>query len=111
MSEHHDGCFGCGQANLFGVQLEGGRFFVKQDHQGERGFAHRGIIAAALCEAISLAQLTGTELSSVPAPRVEIEFLDEVPVGVFVDVGASGGRAEARVDGKLVASARVPAPR
>ena len=36
---HHDLCFGCGQANLFGLQLElertdegvAGRFFVKQD--------------------------------------------------------------------------------
>jgi hypothetical protein len=40
---HHDLCFGCGQANPFGLQLElepdgrgslDGRFFVKQDHQG-----------------------------------------------------------------------------
>ncbi|HEX2125256.1 MAG TPA: hypothetical protein VHF45_01685 [Thermoleophilaceae bacterium] len=98
MTDHHDGCFGCGQANLFGLQLEDGRFFVKQDHQGERGFAHRGIIAAALLEACD-------------AERLEIEFHAPVPIGVFVDVGASGGRAEARVDGTLVASARVPAPR
>jgi hypothetical protein len=43
---HHDLCFGCGQANLFGLQLEleprpeggvAGRFFVKQDHQGTPG--------------------------------------------------------------------------
>jgi hypothetical protein len=95
---HHDGCFGCGQANLFGLQLEDGRFFVKQDHQGPPGFAHRGIIAAALLE------VCGEE-------RLEIEFLEQVPVGVFVDVGTSGGGAEARVDGNLVASARVPAPK
>jgi hypothetical protein len=131
LSTHHDGCFGCGQANLFGLQLENGRFFVKQDHQGARGFAHRGIIAAALYEA-----LTGTEQSSVPVreqnsvpvgerssvpvgerssvpvrERLEIEFFADVPVGVFVEVGASGGGAEARVDGNLVASARVPAPK
>ncbi len=94
---HHDGCFGCGQANLFGLQLEDGRFFVKQDHQGERGFAHRGVIAAALFEVLD------------DGP-VEIEFHAPVPVGVFVHVGASEGGAEARVDGNLVASARVPAP-
>src|SRR5215210_3384627 len=60
---HHDLCFGCGQANLFGLQLElepradGGverRFFVKQDHQGRPGFAHRGVLAAALDEAMAL---------------------------------------------------------
>src|SRR5947199_932095 len=60
---HHDLCFGCGQANLFGLQLElerrpeggvAGRFFVKQDHQGPPGYAHGGVIAAALDEAMSL---------------------------------------------------------
>jgi hypothetical protein len=91
---HHDGCFGCGQANLFGLQLEGGRFFVKQDHQGERGFAHPGVIATALLEVL-------------PAGRVEVEFLAPVPVGVFVDVGASAHGAEASVDGNLVARATV----
>lgn len=98
MTDHHDGCFGCGQANLFGLQLEGGRFFVKQDHQGRRGFAHRGIITAALLEVCD-------------EERVQIEFHADVPVGVFVEVGASESGAEARVDGNLVASARVPAPK
>ena len=31
-----------------------GRFFVKQDHQGPPGFAHGGVIATALDEAMSL---------------------------------------------------------
>jgi rhamnulokinase len=57
---HHDLCFGCGTANLFGLQLElerepdgsvRGRFFVKQDHQGPPGVAHGGVLAAALDEA------------------------------------------------------------
>ena len=50
---HHDLCFGCGLANVFGLQIElerrddgsvAGRFFVKQDHQGPPGCArwHRG---------------------------------------------------------------------
>jgi hypothetical protein len=95
LTGHHDGCFGCGQANLFGLQLEDGRFFVKQDHQGPPGVAHKGVIAAALFEVLD-------------EQRVEIEFHAPVPVGVFVEVGASGGGAEARVDGNLVASARVP---
>lgn len=103
MTGHHDGCFGCGQANLFGLQLESdgvrGRFFVKQDHQGPPGLAHRGIIATALYEAITLASRDGQ--------RLEVEFRADVPVGVFVDVGASAGSAEARVDGNLVARAVV----
>ena len=46
---HHELCFGCGQQNPFGLQLElerrpeggvAGRFFVKQDHQGPPGYAH-----------------------------------------------------------------------
>jgi hypothetical protein len=94
LTEHHDGCFGCGQANLFGLHLENGRFFVKQDHQGERGFAHRGVIAAALIEVLG-------------GQGVNIEFHADVPVGVFVDVGADGTSAEARVDGSLVARATV----
>ena len=96
MTTHHDGCFGCGQANPFGLQLENGRFFVKQDHQGEPGFAHPGIIATALYEVIG------------EGDRFEIEFLAPVPVGVFVQVEATGEGAEASVDGRVVArSARV----
>ena len=91
---HHDLCFGCGQANLFGLQLERGRFFVKQDHQGRPGLAHRGVIVTALLELVD-------------AQAVEIEFYEDVPVGVFVDVGANAGGAEARVDGTLVARAAV----
>src|SRR5918997_1999277 len=73
---HHDLCFGCGQANLFGLQLElarsgngvEGRFFVKQDHQGPDGNAHPGVLAAALEEALSLA--------GAPAGgRVELELV------------------------------------
>jgi acyl-coenzyme A thioesterase PaaI-like protein len=106
LNEHHDGCFGCGQANPFGLQLEGGRFFVKQDHQGPPGYAHGGVLAAALDEAMSLANhaegiyaLTGT---------LEVRFHRPAPVGAFVNVRAGverreGSRlhvrAEARADG------------
>ena len=94
MTDHHDGCFGCGQANLFGLQLEGGRFFVKQDHQGAPGIAHTGILATALLEAL------GTE-----AVRVEVTFLGAAPVGTFVEIEVGDGRATARVDGEIVAEA------
>ena len=97
---HHDGCFGCGQANLFGLQLEGGRFFVKQDHQGPRGFAHGGILATALVEAVELA--TGEEVT-----RFEVDLRGSAPVGTFVDIEAGPGRATARVDGEIVAELAV----
>jgi acyl-coenzyme A thioesterase PaaI-like protein len=92
---HHDLCFGCGQANLFGLQLEGdpegdggltGRFFLKQDHQGPPGFAHAGIVAAALEEAMGLAlHAAGTHGVS---ERLEVEFRRPVPVGAFVVLAA-----------------------
>lgn len=108
MIAHHDVCFGCGQANLFGLQLESdgvrGRFFVKQDHQGPPGFAHGGIIATALDEAMALA--LHAQGKDVRTRRLEVDYLAPVPVGVFVEIGAKAGSAEARVDGRVVAEAR-----
>ena len=94
---HHDLCFGCGQANLFGLQLElsqaadgvEGRFFVKQDHQGPPGAAHAGVLTAALAEAIALAAGRRPTLLSV-------ELVAPAPVGAFVHVTASELRAELR---------------
>jgi hypothetical protein len=93
--EHHDGCFGCGQTNLFGLQLEleeadgvvRGRFFVKQDHQGSPGVAHPGILAAALVEALSRFGDVG---------EAGVEFRAPAPVGTFVEIEASPGGAVAR---------------
>ena len=92
---HHDLCFGCGLANLFGLQLElehdgegrvAGRFFVKQDHQGPPGFAHGGVIATALDEAMAL--LVHAEGIHAMTRRLEVELLGPVPVGTFATVGA-----------------------
>ena len=92
---HHDLCFGCGQANLFGLQLElhsdprggvEGRFFVKQDHQGPPGFAHGGVLAAALDEAMAL--LLQAERIFAVTGRIEVDFLAPAPVGTFVSVRA-----------------------
>ena len=118
---HHELCFGCGQANLFGLQLEleasdggvAGRFFVKQDHQGPPGYAHGGVIAAALDEAMSL--LVHSQGQMALTGRLEIDLLAPAPVGAFVDVHAEleadeGRRlllaAGASVDGGDVARAR-----
>jgi acyl-coenzyme A thioesterase PaaI-like protein len=106
---HHDLCFGCGPANLFGLQLElqrraggrvEGRFFVKQDHQGEEGYAHAGVVTAALEEALALA-------AGRRPQRLEVELLAPAPVGAFVHVSASGDTAEARGErGERLATAR-----
>jgi acyl-coenzyme A thioesterase PaaI-like protein len=120
---HHDLCFGCGQANLFGLQLElsprdgggvEGRFFVKQDHQGPPGYAHGGVLAAALDEAMSLL-LHGQGTFAVTG-RLEIDLRASAPVGAFVHVEAGmeeseGRRIELRAlargeDGTLLAEGR-----
>jgi acyl-coenzyme A thioesterase PaaI-like protein len=99
---HHDLCFGCGQANLFGLQLEleatgggvAGRFFVKQDHQGPPGFAHGGVMAAALDEAIGLAILAADALAFTQ--RLEAELHAPAPIGTFVRLAARIDRREGR---------------
>jgi hypothetical protein len=95
---HHDLCFGCGQANLFGLQMEAGRFFVKQDHQGPDGAAHPGILTTALMEAILLA--------GGDATAVRVELRAPAPVGEFVEIEATPDRATARCGGEVVAECR-----
>ena len=100
---HHDLCFGCGQANLFGLQLElervpeggvAGRFFVKQDHQGPRGYAHGGVIATALDEAMAL--LVWDRGGLALTGRLEVDLEAPAPVGTFVSVEARVERDEGR---------------
>src|ERR687896_1477440 len=91
---HHDLCFGCGQANLFGLQLElersgdgvEGRFFVKQDHQGPPGYAHGGVMAAALDETMAL--LLFERGTFAVTGRLEVDLVAPAPVGTFVRVSA-----------------------
>ena len=121
---HHDLCFGCGVANLFGLQLEleatgdriSGRFFVKQDHQGPPGFAHGGVIATALDEAMAL--LVHAAGIHALTRRLEVDLLGPVPVGSFATVSASVESREERqlelmaelrgegADGRVLARAR-----
>ncbi|HEY8769198.1 MAG TPA: PaaI family thioesterase [Thermoleophilaceae bacterium] len=105
---HHDLCFGCGQANLFGLQLElertedgvAGRFFVKQDHQGPPGHAHGGVIATALDEAMAL--LLHDEGTHALTARLEVDLRAPAPVGTYVEVRAE---VEERAGRRLVLSA------
>jgi acyl-coenzyme A thioesterase PaaI-like protein len=92
---HHELCFGCGLANLFGLQLEvepdgerrvRGRFFVKQDHQGPPGLAHGGVLATALDEAMAL--LVHDARLPALTRRLEIDLLGPAPVGAFAAVTA-----------------------
>jgi acyl-coenzyme A thioesterase PaaI-like protein len=117
---HHDLCFGCGQTNLFGLMVEAdrsdgdavaGRCFIKQDHQGaDRASAHEGVLASALCEAMSLACGPGARAESL-----EIDLTGAAPVGTFVELTAtpgprSGDHAEATAsatsEDRVVATAR-----
>ena len=106
---HHDLCFGCGQANLFGIQLElepaddggvAGRFFLKQDHQGPPGVGHGGIVATALDEAMALA----VHAEGIPAltRRLEVELRAPARVGSFVMLSA---RVAERSDDRLLVRA------
>jgi acyl-coenzyme A thioesterase PaaI-like protein len=104
LTAHHELCFGCGLANLFGLQMEltregervSGRFFAKQDHQGADGSVHRGVLFAALEDA----------LQHAGGHAREVEFLAPVPIGTFVSVSATTSEAELRVDDALVAMAK-----
>jgi acyl-coenzyme A thioesterase PaaI-like protein len=91
---HHELCFGCGLANLFGLQMEveragdgvRGRFFAKQDHQGPPGVVHGGIVATALDEAMALL----VHDAQIPAltRRLEVDLLRPAPIGAFLEVSA-----------------------
>jgi acyl-coenzyme A thioesterase PaaI-like protein len=101
---HHEHCFGCGVANLFGLQMEvepaeggegvTGRFFVKQDHQGPPGRVHGGVLACALDEAMALCVLTEGE--GIRTERLDVDHLAPAPVGTFVRVDARVERREGR---------------
>jgi acyl-coenzyme A thioesterase PaaI-like protein len=100
---------------------------VKQDHQGPPGFAHGGVIAAALDEAMSLAIHAQGALALTT--RVELDLRAPVPVGAFAEVearfeqaeqgrielsavlrGPDGGREYAEARGVFVEVERPPSP-
>jgi acyl-coenzyme A thioesterase PaaI-like protein len=108
---HHELCFGCGRTNLFGLLLEvdhagpgavAGRCFIKQDHQGaDRGSAHEGVVAAALCEAMALA--CGLRAR---AEAIELSVSGRAPVGAFLELEARVEHRDGRIaDAFAVASA------
>ena len=117
---HHELCFGCGRANLFGLLVEleqqsqgviTGGCFIKQDHQGaQSGLAHEGIVAAALSEAMSFA--CGLDMRAM---SFELSVSGSVPVGTYMEIeaqaldlpdGAFQASATGAVEDQPVARAR-----
>jgi acyl-coenzyme A thioesterase PaaI-like protein len=90
-----------------------GRFFVKQDHQGPPGYAHGGVLATALDEAMAL--LLHDEGTRALTARLEVDLKAPAPVGTYVEISArvvdrSGRRlvldATAAGEGGVIATAR-----
>jgi acyl-coenzyme A thioesterase PaaI-like protein len=117
---HHELCFGCGRANLFGLLVElerprqglvTGRCFIKQDHQGvQPGITHDGLVATALSEAMSFA--CGMHMH---ATSFELTVEGRLPVGTYLELeahvldlpnGAFQASAAGTVDDRPVATAR-----
>ena len=108
---HHDLCFGCGQANLFGLQMEvepvengrgvAGRFFLEAGPPRAAGVAHPGLMATALEEVASLA--LEAEGISADLESMEVTIESRVPVGSFVALAAV---IEERAEGRLVVEVR-----
>jgi uncharacterized protein (TIGR00369 family) len=81
-------CFGCGEANPVGLQLE---FLLAEDHsivcfvdlkdtfEGHPGYAHGGIIATLLDETMSKA-VRARGLTSMTR-HLEVDYLRPVPTG------------------------------
>ncbi len=78
-----------------------GRFFVKQDHQGPPGYAHGGVIATALDEAMALL-LHGQEELALTG-RLEVDLHAPAPVGTYVSIEADVQEVGER---KIVVAAR-----
>ena len=106
---HHQLCFGCGQTNLFGLQMEvepadergvTGRLFVKQDHGGRPGLAHPGLVATALEEVMSLA--LEAEGVSADLESLVLRIVSALPLGTFLTLGA---RIEGVEDGRAAVEA------
>jgi uncharacterized protein (TIGR00369 family) len=95
-------CFGCGGANVAGMKLPfeldldahrtRGRFVLGPNYAGGAGFAHGGIIAVVLDEAMGkLSKLTGERAVTA---EMSIEYRKPVPVDQ--EIFAEGWQEDAR---------------
>jgi acyl-coenzyme A thioesterase PaaI-like protein len=100
--KHHDGCFGCGLVDLARTP-EGvaGTFVVSAELQGPPGFAHGGIMATVLDEAMALL-LQDREIYALTT-GLDVRLRAAAPVGTVVELSARIEREEGR---RLYLSAR-----
>jgi uncharacterized protein (TIGR00369 family) len=117
-------CFGCGQANQTGLHL---KFFVDEERtivcpvrlarrfEGPPGYAHGGVIATLLDEAMSKANRQFDVLAMTR--QMEVEYLKPVPLGAplvltgrHVEASGRAHRCEAQLANEAgVALARAKA--
>ncbi len=108
---HNPRCYGCGPEHPAGLRLETvigegvtvvGALAVTDQHEGARGLAHGGLLAAAVDEV--LGALGWLLLTPMVTGRLLTEYLHPVPVGTSL-------RIEGRIDGmagrQVFASAEV----
>jgi acyl-coenzyme A thioesterase PaaI-like protein len=93
--KHHDGCFGCGLVEL-DRSSEGvaGSFTIRPEHQGPPGFAHGGIMATALDEAMAL--LLQDRGIYALTTGLDVRLRAATPVGTVVDLTAWIEKEEGR---------------
>jgi acyl-coenzyme A thioesterase PaaI-like protein len=95
-------CYGCGDRNPEGLQIVfevdgarvSGRFQARETHRGWPGFAHGGIAAAALDEAMGWATWAAGALAMTA--RMEVKYRRQLPLGEELVVSAEVTRDRGR---------------
>jgi uncharacterized protein (TIGR00369 family) len=97
-------CFGCGQKNLYGMQLKfsydqatrqvSAQFRLSRRYSGPPGYAHGGIIATILDEVMAKLNRP-TQVTAVTA-RMRIDYLRPVPLQKRVSATARETRTNGR---------------
>jgi acyl-coenzyme A thioesterase PaaI-like protein len=103
-------CFGCGDRNSEGLQIEfeaegpkvTGRFVLRQSHQGFPGVAHGGLAAAAMDEAMGWAMYAAGAWAMTA--RMEVKYRKPLPLGEELLVTAEVTRIRGR---RLEASSEI----
>jgi acyl-coenzyme A thioesterase PaaI-like protein len=93
--KHHDGCFGCGLVEL-DRSPEGvaGSFVVRSELQGPPGYAHGGIMATVLDEAMAL--LLQDRGIYALTTGLDVRLRAAAPVDTVVELAAWIDREEGR---------------
>jgi uncharacterized protein (TIGR00369 family) len=96
-------CFGCGQANPVGLQLEFSKSahgavvsnaIVSSQYEGPPGYLHGGIIATLLDEAMSKANRA--QGVTAMTRQMQVEYLRPVPSGAAIRIEGHVTRSEGR---------------